>query len=388
MSLVPFVELGRDGRARAGRLSLGHGVVATPSFMPVGTYGAVKGMSPAEVAATGASVVLGNTFHLMERPGLAVIEAHGGLHRFMDWQGPILTDSGGFQVFSLAALRRVSEQGVAFRSPRDGRPLMLTPELAMQAQATLRSDVAMVFDECTPHPATVSEARASMELSLRWAERSRAAYTGPGALFGIVQGGLYEDLRGASAEGLAAIGFDGYALGGLSVGESKADMYRLVTHCAPLLPADRPRYLMGVGTPEDIVTAVSAGIDLFDCVLPTRNARNGWLFTRDGVVKIRNSGYARDLGPIDPACHCYTCTHTTRSYLHHLQRSGEMLGARLATLHNLTYYGDLMAGLRTAILGEKLEEFVDSFYRTRHKRPPRTLGELPEDDMADSITIV
>ncbi|MHB1513952.1 MAG: tRNA guanosine(34) transglycosylase Tgt [Acidiferrobacter sp.] len=388
MSLVPFVELGRDGRARACRLSLAHGVVATPSFMPVGTYGAVKGMSPAEVAATGASVVLGNTFHLMERPGLAVIEAHGGLHGFMDWTGPILTDSGGFQVFSLAALRRVSEQGVAFRSPRDGRPLVLTPELAMQAQATLRSDVAMVFDECTPHPATLSEARASMELSLRWAERSRAAYTGPGALFGIVQGGLYEDLRGASAEGLRRIGFDGYALGGLSVGESKADMYRLVTHCAPLLPADRPRYLMGVGTPEDIVTAVSAGIDLFDCVLPTRNARNGWLFTRSGVVKIRNSGYARDLGPIDPDCRCYACTRTTRSYLHHLQRSGEMLGARLATLHNLTYYGDLMAGLRTAILAGKLEEFVDSFYRTRHKRPPRTLGELPEDCMADPITAV
>ncbi len=388
MSLVPFVELGRDGRARACRLSLAHGVVATPSFMPVGTYGAVKGMSPAEVAATGASVVLGNTFHLMERPGLAVIEAHGGLHGFMDWAGPILTDSGGFQVFSLAALRRVSEHGVAFRSPRDGRPLVLTPELAMQAQATLRSDVAMVFDECTPHPATLSEARASMELSLRWAERSRAAYTGPGALFGIVQGGLYEDLRGASAEGLTRIGFDGYALGGLSVGESKADMYRLVTHCAPLLPTDRPRYLMGVGTPEDIVTAVSAGIDLFDCVLPTRNARNGWLFTRSGVVKIRNSGYARDLGPIDPDCRCYACTRTTRSYLHHLQRSGEMLGARLATLHNLTYYGDLMAGLRTAILAGTLEEFVDSFYRTRHKRPPRTLGELPEDCRADPITVV
>ncbi len=356
--------------------------------MPVGTYGAVKGMSPAEVAASGASVVLGNTFHLMERPGLSVIEAHGGLHGFMNWHGPILTDSGGFQVFSLAALRRVSEQGVAFRSPRDGRPLTLTPELAMQAQATLRSDVAMVFDECTPHPATFSEARSSMELSLRWAERSRAAYAGPGAVFGIVQGGLYEDLRGMSAEGLAGIGFDGYALGGLSVGESKADMYRLVTHCAPLLPADRPRYLMGVGTPEDIVTAVSAGIDLFDCVLPTRNARNGWLFTRSGVVKIRNSGYARDLGPVDPECRCYTCTQTTRSYLHHLQRCGEMLGARLATLHNLTYYGDLMAGLRTAILAGTLEEFVDSFYRTRHKRPPRALGELPEDGVADPITVL
>ncbi|UEO00789.1 tRNA guanosine(34) transglycosylase Tgt [Acidiferrobacter thiooxydans] len=388
MSLVPFIELGRDGRARACQLSLAHGVVATPSFMPVGTYGAVKGMSPAEVAGSGAAIVLGNTFHLMERPGLEVIAAHGGLHGFMGWQGPILTDSGGFQVFSLAALRKVSEQGVAFRSPRDGRPLMLTPELAMAAQATLRSDIAMVFDECTPHPASFGEARASMELSGRWAERSRAAYDGPGALFGIVQGGLYEDLREMSARALVGVGFDGYALGGLSVGESKGDMYRLVTHCAPLLPADRPRYLMGVGTPEDIVTAVSAGIDLFDCVLPTRNARNGWLFTRTGVVKIRNSGYARDLGPVDPECRCHTCTHTTRSYLHHLQRSGEMLGARLATLHNLTYYGDLMAGLRAAILAGTLEEFVDSFYRTRHKRPPRALGGLPEDETAAITTTV
>lgn len=386
MSLVPFIELGRDGRARACQLSLAHGAVATPAFMPVGTYGAVKGMSPAEVAGSGATIVLGNTFHLMERPGLEVIAAHGGLHGFMDWKGPILTDSGGFQVFSLAALRKVTEQGVAFRSPRDGRARMLTPELAMAAQATLCSDIAMVFDECTPHPAALSEARTSMELSLRWAERSRAAYDGPGALFGIVQGGLYEDLREISARGLVTLGFDGYALGGLSVGESKGDMYRLITRCAPLLPADRPRYLMGVGTPEDIVTAVSAGIDLFDCVLPTRNARNGWLFTRTGVVKIRNSGYARDLGPIDSECRCYTCTHISRGYLHHLQRSGEMLGARLATLHNLTYYGDLMAGLRAAIVAGRLEEFVDSFYRTRHKRPPHTLGELPDDEAA-TITI-
>jgi len=380
MSLVPFMELARDGRARAARLTLGHGAVLTPSFMPVGTYGAVKGMSPEEVAGSGASIVLGNTFHLMERPGLEVIAAHGGLHRFMHWSGPILTDSGGFQVFSLAALRKLTEEGVTFRSPRDGRLLSLTPERSMEAQTILQSDIAMVFDECTPHPATVGEARTSMELSLRWAARSRAAYQGPGALFGIVQGGLYEDLRGLSAEGLRALGFDGYALGGLSVGEPKQDMYRLITACAPLLPEDRPRYLMGVGTPEDIVTAVCAGIDLFDCVLPTRNARNGWLFTRTGVVKIRNSGYARDLGPVDPACSCYTCRHTTRSYLHHLQRSGEMLGARLATLHNLTYYGDLMRGLREAILTFKLEEFVDSFYRTRHKRAPRVLGELPEDD--------
>lgn len=386
MPSAPFLELARDGRARAGRLVLGHGAVLTPSFMPVGTYGAVKGMSPDEVASSGARIVLGNTFHLMERPGLAVIEEHGGLHRFMDWSGPILTDSGGFQVFSLAALRKLTEKGVVFRSPRDGRLVELTPERSMEVQAVLQSDIAMVFDECTPHPATFEQARVSMDLSLRWAERSRSAYRGPGALFGIVQGGLYEDLRGLSAEGLRALDFDGYALGGLSVGEPKQDMYRLIVHCAPLLPADKPRYLMGVGTPEDIVTAVSAGIDLFDCVLPTRNARNGWLFTRTGVVKIRNSGYAHDLRPVDPECSCYTCRHTTRAYLHHLQRCGEMLGARLATLHNLTYYGDLMRGLREAIGVAKLEEFVDSFYRTRHKRPPRALGDLPEDVGPVTIT--
>jgi len=385
---VPFFELGRDGPARAGRLSLGHGSVETPSFMPVGTYGAVKGMSPEEITGSGASIVLGNTFHLMERPGLAVIADHGGLHRFMNWSGPILTDSGGFQVFSLAALRKLTEEGVVFRSPRDGRLLSLTPELSMEAQTVLQSDIAMVFDECTPHPATFEQARDSMELSMRWAARSCAAYKGPGALFGIVQGGLYEDLRGLSAEGLQALDFDGYALGGLSVGEPKSEMYRLIARCAPLLPVSKPRYLMGVGTPEDIVTAVSAGIDLFDCVLPTRNARNGWLFTRTGVVKIRNSGYAHDLDPVDPLCSCYTCRHTTRAYLHHLQRCGEMLGARLATLHNLTYYGDLMRGLREAICGARLEEFVDSFYRTRHKRPPRSLGELPEDDAPTIITAI
>lgn len=354
--------------------------------MPVGTYGAVKGMSPDEIAGTGARIVLGNTFHLMERPGLAVIADHGGLHRFMGWPGPILTDSGGFQVFSLAALRKVTEAGVSFRSPRDGRPLNLTPESAMEAQTVLQSDIAMVFDECTPHPASFEQARESMELSTRWAERSRAAYKGPGALFGIVQGGLYEALREISAASLTALDFDGYALGGLSVGEPKSEMYRLIAHCAPLLPPEKPRYLMGVGTPEDLVTAVSAGIDLFDCVLPTRNARNGWLFTHTGVVKIRHSVYARDLGPIDPGCSCYTCRHTSRAYLHHLQRCGEMLGARLATLHNLTYYGDLMRGLREAIAVKKLEEFVDSFYRTRHKRPPRALGDLPEDEAPTTIT--
>ncbi len=382
MSSVAFLELGRAGAARAGRFSLAHGVVDTPTFMPVGTYGAVKGLCPEEVKASGAQIILGNTFHLMERPGLEVIAEHGGLHGFMNWPGPILTDSGGFQVFSLAALRRLTEEGVAFRSPRDGRPLMLTPESAMAAQSTLGSDIAMVFDECTPHPATFAEARESMERSLRWAARSRAAYAGPGVLFGIVQGGVYEALRERSLEGLVALDFAGYALGGLSVGESKEDMYRLVRACAPLLPADRPRYLMGVGTPEDIVTAVCAGIDLFDCVLPTRNARNGWLFTHDGIVKIRQSHYARDGAPVDALCSCYTCHHYDRAYLHHLQRIGEMLGARLATIHNLTYYGSLLRELREAILAGVLEEFVDTFYRMRHKRPPEGVDAPSSADRA------
>ncbi|MHB1565326.1 MAG: tRNA guanosine(34) transglycosylase Tgt [Acidiferrobacter sp.] len=385
MSSVAFVELARDGAARAGQLLLAHGMVRTPSFMPVGTYGAVKGMAPDEIRASGAEVVLGNTFHLMERPGLAVVAEHGGLHRFMNWNGPILTDSGGFQVFSLAALRQLTEAGVAFRSPRDGRPLMLTPESAMAAQGVLASDIAMVFDECTPHPATLALAEESMERSLRWAARSREAYQGPGVVFGIVQGGVYERLRERSIEGLMALDFAGYALGGLSVGESKADMYRLITTCAPLLPWDRPRYLMGVGTPEDIVTAVSAGIDLFDCVLPTRNARNGWLFTRAGIVKIRQSAYAHDLQPVDRECRCQTCCHYSRAYLHHLQRCNEMLGARLATIHNLTYYGDLLRGLREAISGGVLEEFIDKFYRMRKKRSPCYPGGLPEEAVDTTI---
>lgn len=382
MSSAAFIELARDGAARAGQLLLAHGTVQTPTFMPVGTYGTVKGMAPDEIRATGAEVVLGNTFHLMERPGLAVLAEHGGLHRFMNWSGPILTDSGGFQVFSLAALRQLTEAGVAFRSPRDGRPLLLTPESVMAAQAVLAADIVMVFDECTPHPVTYAGAEQSMERSLRWASRSRDAYQGPGAVFGIVQGGVYEVLRERSIKGLMAMDFAGYALGGLSVGESKADLYRLITVCAPLLPSDRPRYLMGVGTPEDIVTAVSAGIDLFDCVLPTRNARNGWLFTRSGIVKIRHSAYTHDLKPVDPECRCQTCNHYSRAYLHHLQRCNEMLGARLATIHNLTYYGDLLAALRAAITQGVLEEFVDKFYRMRKKRPPRCPGGLPEA-MAD-----
>ena len=355
-----------DGLARRGRLVLAHGVVETPIFMPVGTYGSVKAMSPAELVEIGAQIVLGNTFHLWLRPGPEVIALHGGLHRFMGWSGPILTDSGGFQVFSLGALRKVREEGVAFASPINGDKLFLTPELSMQVQRALDSDIVMAFDECTPYPATHDEAARSMELSMRWAARSRAAHEGNGnALFGIVQGGVHEDLRDASLGALTKIGFDGYAIGGLSVGEPKDDMLRILDHTAPRLPADRPRYLMGVGTPEDIVAGVLAGIDMFDCVLPTRNARNGWLFTRFGDVKIRNAANRSDLSPVEAGCPCYTCRHFTRAYLHHLQRLNEILGARLATIHNLHYYLALAAGLREAIAGGQLSAFVARFRAER-----------------------
>jgi queuine tRNA-ribosyltransferase len=348
-----------DGAARRGVLETAHGLIDTPAFMPVGTYGAVKGMSPVEVRELGAQIVLGNTFHLWLRPGLEVIGAHGGLHRFMGWDGPILTDSGGFQVFSLGELRKISEEGVKFQSPVNGDACFLTPEESMRIQRVLNSDIVMAFDECTPHPATPEQARDSMRLSMRWAARSRAAHAGnPNALFGIVQGGMYENLRDESLAELTKIGFDGYAIGGLSVGEPKPDMLRILRHTAPRLPADRPRYLMGVGTPADIVAAVAAGIDMFDCVLPTRNARNGWLYTRHGVIKLRNARYRDDLGPLDPDCACYTCRNFTRAYLHHLQRVNEMLGARLNTLHNLHYYQELMAGLRAAIAGGRLAAFA------------------------------
>ncbi len=361
-----FELLARDGAARRGRLHLAHGTVDTPAFMPVGTYGSVKAMSPAELKDLGAQVVLGNTFHLWLRPGLEVIAAHGGLHRFMGWDGPILTDSGGFQVFSLGALRKISEEGVRFASPVNGDRLFLTPEESMRIQHVLDSDIAMIFDECTPYPAEHPAAADSMRMSLRWAERSRRAHEGnANALFGIVQGGMYEDLRDESLRELARIGFDGYAIGGLSVGEPKPDMQRILAHTAPRLPEDRPRYLMGVGTPEDIVFAVSQGIDMFDCVLPTRNARNGWLFTRRGTVKIRNAAHARDTGPLDPDCDCYTCRNFSRAYLHHLQRAKEILGAQLNTLHNLHYYQQLMAGLREAIAGGKLAEYVATFRELR-----------------------
>jgi queuine tRNA-ribosyltransferase len=352
-----FEVLARDGHARRGRLTLAHGAVETPAFMPVGTYGAVKAVSPAELKEIGAQIVLSNTFHLWLRPGIDVIEAHGGLHRFMGWEGPILTDSGGFQVFSLGRLRTISEQGVEFQSPVNGDRCFLSPEESMHIQRALNSDVAMIFDECTPYPVDERQAADSMRLSLRWAERSRSAHEGnPNALFGIVQGSMYEGLRDESVRGLCDIGFDGYAIGGLSVGEPKAELLRILRHTAPQLPVASPRYLMGVGTPEDILDAVEAGIDLFDCVLPTRNARNGWLFTRNGTIKLRNSRYRSDLGPVDEACECHTCRHFSRAYLHHLQRVNEMLGSRLNTIHNLHYFQEVMAGLRRAIDGGRLDE--------------------------------
>ncbi len=351
-----------DGPARRGTLSLAHGTVETPVFMPVGTYGSVKAMSPAELKEIGAQIVLGNTFHLWLRPGLEVIGAHGGLHRFMGWDGPILTDSGGFQVFSLGELRKISEEGVKFQSPINGDRCFLTPEESMRIQKVLNSDIVMIFDECTPYPADESQAADSMRLSLRWAERSKKAHEGnPNALFGIVQGGMHEHLRDESLRGLIGIGFDGYAIGGLSVGEPKEDMLRILDHTVPRLPTDKPRYLMGVGTPEDLVDAVSRGIDMFDCVMPTRNARNGWLFTRNGVVKIRNAGYRNDLAPLDEACGCYTCRNFTRAYLHHLFRAQEILGARLNTLHNLYYYQELMAGIRRAIEEHRFAQFAADF---------------------------
>ncbi len=359
---MKFQLLATEGAARSGTLTLNHGVVETPAFMPVGTYGAVKSLSPDDLRTLGAQIVLSNTFHLWLRPGLDVIERHGGLHRFMAWEGPILTDSGGFQVFSLGALRKVAEEGVKFQSPVNGDRLFLTPEESMRIQRVLNSDVAMIFDECTPFPATEREAADSMRLSLRWAERSRRAFDGSAnALFGIVQGGMFEPLRDESLAGLVDIGFDGYAIGGLSVGEPKDDMRRILAHTAPQLPVDRPRYLMGVGTPDDIVEAVCAGVDMFDCVLPTRNARNGWLFTRNGVIRLKNAQYRDRLDPPDPDCGCHTCSHYTLAYLHHLNRVNEILGARLNTIHNLYWYHELMAGLRGAIRAGGLAAFVRDF---------------------------
>ena len=356
---MQFEVTAKDGAARRGKLTLPHGVVDTPAFMPVGTYGTVKGLSPLELKELGAQIVLGNTFHLWLRPGVEVIEAHGGLHRFMGWDGPVLTDSGGYQVYSLGALRKITEEGVRFQSPVNGDPCFLTPEESMRIQRALGADIVMVFDECTPYPADIDLACDSMRLSLRWAERSRRAHDGNrNALFGIVQGGMHERLRDESLGGLMKIGFDGYAIGGLSVGEPKRDMMRVLKHTAPQLPADQPRYLMGVGTPQDIAAAVAAGVDLFDCVLPTRNARNGWVYTRNGVIKLRNARYRTEVIPLDDRCGCYTCRNFTRAYLHHLQRVNEMLGARLNTLHNLHYYQELMQALRGAIESRRLAEHL------------------------------
>lgn len=377
MSFMQFEVDCEDGLARRGRLKFPRGVVETPCFMPVGTYGTVKGILPRDIEATGAQIVLGNTFHLYLRPGTSVIRAHGDLHDFMCWKGPILTDSGGFQVFSLGDLRKITEEGVTFRSPIDGSKVFLSPEVAMQVQRDLGSDIVMIFDECTPYPATWEQARESMELSLRWAERSKRAHgDNPSALFGIVQGGMYEDLRSISLRGLKEIGFDGYAIGGLSVGEPKADMLRVLDHLGPEMPGDKPRYLMGVGKPEDIVEAVLRGVDMFDCVMPTRNARNGHLFTAAGVVKIRNAVHRNDTGPLDPTCDCYTCRNFSRAYLHHLDRCGEMLGAQLNTIHNLHHYQRVMAELRGAIEKRGLSAYVEEFYRRQGMAPPAYQREL------------
>lgn len=368
---MEFNIIGRDGHARRGRLSLTHGVVETPVFMPVGTYGAVKSLDADELNELGAQIILGNTFHLMLRPGMPVIKAHRDLHGFMHWNKPILTDSGGFQVFSLGALRKITEQGVTFKSPIDGSKIFMGPEESMQVQRELGSDIVMIFDECTPYPATVQEAAISMRLSLRWAQRSKTAHgDNPHALFGIVQGGMYEHLRKESIAGLVDIGFDGYAIGGLSVGEPKEEMMHTLDIIHPVMPENKPRYLMGVGTPEDLVEAVRRGIDMFDCVMPTRNARNGHLFTTFGVVKIRNSRYEADTGPVDENCSCYTCRNYSRAYLRHLDKCKEMLGSRLNTLHNLHYYLTLMADMREAIANQAFENFVKRFYQQRGKVVP------------------
>jgi queuine tRNA-ribosyltransferase len=360
---MQFNVFATDGKARRGELTFPRGKVQTPAFMPVGTYGTVKGMLPRDIKEIGAEIILGNTFHLMLRPGTEVIKQHGDLHDFIQWQGPILTDSGGFQVFSLGDMRKITEEGVTFKSPIDGSPVFIDPETSIQVQHDLGSDVVMIFDECTPYPATEKEAHKSMELSMRWAQRSKNAHgDNPSALFGIVQGGMYESLRDESLAGLEQIGFDGYAIGGLSVGEPKEDMIRILDHLADNMPAHKPRYLMGVGKPADLVEAVRRGIDMFDCVMPTRNARNGHLFTSTGVIKIRNAVHRHDTRTLDAECDCYTCTNFSRGYLHHLEKCGEMLSAQLNTIHNLRYYQTLMAGLREAVAEGRLEDFAAEFY--------------------------
>jgi queuine tRNA-ribosyltransferase len=370
---LKFELLKTDGLARRGRLTLNHGVVETPIFMPVGTYGTVKAIQPRELEEIRAQIILGNTFHLWLRPGLETVAAHGGLHGFMGWKRPILTDSGGFQVFSLGDLRKITEDGVTFASPINGDKLFLSPEVSMQIQKVLNSDIVMQFDECTPYatngvPTTRDEAAASMRMSMRWAKRSIDEFnrlSNPNALFGIVQGGMFEDLRDESLAGLAEMDFHGLAIGGLSVGEPKEDMMRVLEHVAPKLPANKPHYLMGVGTPEDLVAGVAAGVDMFDCVMPTRNARNGWLFTRFGDIKIRNATHKSSLRPLDGQCGCYTCRNFTRGYLHHLHRVGEILGAQLNTIHNLHYYLELMQEMRDAIDGGNFAAFRKLFHENR-----------------------
>lgn len=374
MSGLKFELLKTEGKARRASITLNHGTVQTPMFMPVGTYGSVKAMLPHELEEIGSQVILGNTFHLWLRPGTEVIEKHGGLHQFMQWNKPILTDSGGFQVFSLSDLRsKITEEGVKFSSPIDGAKLLLTPEESMRIQRSLNSDIVMVFDECTPYmidgrPATQEEAARSMRMSLRWAKRSKDTFNqleNPNALFGIVQGGMYESLRDESLAGLTDIGFHGYAIGGLSVGEPKEDMLRILQHITHKLPENAPRYLMGVGTPEDLVDGVANGVDMFDCVMPSRNARNGWLFTRFGDIKIRNARYKDDTRPLDPGCHCHTCSHFSRAYLHHMQKANEITGARLNTLHNLHYYLNLMKEMRTALENGTFTQWKEQFAKDR-----------------------
>lgn len=357
------------GHARRGELMFKRGTVQTPTFMPVGTYGTVKALTPENILQTGAEIILGNTFHLMLRPGTEVIAAHGDLHDFMGWSKPILTDSGGFQVFSLGKMRKITEEGVRFNSPINGEKIFLSPEISMQVQRVLGSDIVMVFDECTPFPATEKEAKTSLELSLRWAERCKVAHTGnENALFGIVQGGMYEHLRTQSLQGLLAIGFNGYAIGGLSVGEPKEEMFRILDNLMPQMPVDKPRYLMGVGKPGDLIEGVLRGVDMFDCVMPTRNARNGQLFTSEGIVKIRHAAYKKDLSPLDPDCDCYTCLHFSRAYLHHLDRCHEILGAHLNSVHNVHFYERLMKDLRISIEQGTLHTFIEKTYRQWRQR--------------------
>jgi len=363
---MKFEKLAQEGKARRGRISFPRGDVETPAFMPVGTYGTVKGMLPRDVEETGAHMILGNTFHLMLRPGTEIIKQHGDLHDFMQWKGPILTDSGGFQVFSLGKMRKITEKGVTFQSPVNGDKVFVGPEESMQVQRDLGSDVVMIFDECTPYPATEQEAADSMRLSLRWAERSKKEHgTNESALFAIVQGGMYDHLRDESLKGLTDIGFDGYAIGGLSVGEPKEEMVKVLDHIAHQLPEDKPRYLMGVGKPEDLVEGVRRGVDMFDCVMPTRNARNGHLFVDTGVVKLRNASNKTDTRPLDETCDCYTCRNFSRAYLHHLDKCKEILGSQLNTIHNLRFYQRVMQGLRDALDQGKLSDFVTEFYRKR-----------------------